>query len=154
MSPRRPQRQRLSHFVPHWIPGKSYFFITINCVPRGFNQLCHDDMAARILSSVDFYHHDLKWQAALFLIMPDHVHGIISFPAGSKMKAVIRAWKRYHSRFHNVHWQSDFFDHRLRDRNSFEEKFDYILNNPVRAGLCECPEDWPYVYHPQDRPLF
>jgi hypothetical protein len=42
------------------------------------------------------------------------------------------------------HWQRDFFDHRLRDDESFEEKAAYILNNPVRAGLVNRFEDWPY----------
>ena len=29
---------------------------------------------------------------------------------------------------------------------SFREKADYVLSNPVRAGLVERVEDWPYVF--------
>ena len=39
-----------------------------------------------------------------------------------------------------------FFEHRLRKEESFREKADYILANPVRAGLVERAEDWPYVF--------
>jgi putative transposase len=146
-----PARKRLAHFIPPWIEGRAFFFITINCVPRGQNQICHPDVAANVLSTVEFYHEHLKWQAVLFLLMPDHVHGIISFPPNAGMKATIKAWKGYQKRFHGVIWQEDFFDHRLRDRFQMEEKFSYIMNNPVRKGLCDKPEDWPYVFCPQDR---
>jgi putative transposase len=36
----------------------------------------------------------------------------------------------------------------LRREESLQQKVDYILNNPVRAGLAEKPEDWPYVWFP------
>jgi len=41
--------------------------------------------------------------------------------------------------------QKDFFEHRLRSDESAQEKSDYILVNPVRAGLVPKPEDWPYA---------
>ena len=34
-----------------------------------------------------------------------------------------------------VHWQRDFFDHRIRDNEDLREKREYILANPVRKGL-------------------
>jgi hypothetical protein len=39
-----------------------------------------------------------------------------------------------------------FFDHRLRDDEQFNLKADYILHNPVRAGLVTKVEDWPYLW--------
>jgi hypothetical protein len=39
-----------------------------------------------------------------------------------------------------------FFDHRLRRDESFGQKADYILHNPVRAGFVEKIEDWPYIW--------
>lgn len=44
-----------------------------------------------------------------------------------------------------------FFDHRLRNFRDEDEKISYILMNPVRQGLCERAEDWPWVYRPADR---
>jgi hypothetical protein len=60
------------------------------------------------------------------------------------MEKVVRSWKRHTARHLGVHWQRDFFDHRLRSDESFEEKAAYILNNPARAGLVARSEDWPY----------
>jgi putative transposase len=45
-----------------------------------------------------------------------------------------------------IDWQHDFFEHRLRQEESLHEKADYILANPVRAGLVKEIEDWPYVF--------
>ena len=45
-----------------------------------------------------------------------------------------------------ISWQRDFFEHRLRKDESFRQKADYILLNPVRAGLTRNPNDWPYVF--------
>ena len=39
-----------------------------------------------------------------------------------------------------------FFDHRLRHEGSEAEKFEYIRQNPVRAGLATVAREWPYVF--------
>jgi hypothetical protein len=44
-----------------------------------------------------------------------------------------------------IDWHRDFFEHRLRKDESFRQKADYILLNPVRAGLTKLPEERPYV---------
>ena len=42
------------------------------------------------------------------------------------------------------HWQEGFFDHVLRSAESYAQKWEYVLMNPVRAGLVNDPDDWPY----------
>jgi putative transposase len=83
--------------------------------------------------------------------MPDHLHAILSFGQGEAMPSVISDWKRFHKCQHKVAWQENFFDHRLRDDERGEQllaKLDYIRNNPVVAGLCARPEDWPWKIDP------
>jgi hypothetical protein len=41
-------------------------------------------------------------------------------------------------------WQEGFFDHVLRSAESYAQKWEYVRMNPVRAGLCASPEQWPY----------
>ena len=38
-----------------------------------------------------------------------------------------------------------FFDHLLRSEESYAQKWDYVRENPVRAGLVKNVEDWPYA---------
>lgn len=41
-------------------------------------------------------------------------------------------------------WQADFWDTQLRRHESYATKWNYVRNNPGRAGLSVRPEDWPY----------
>jgi putative transposase len=41
-------------------------------------------------------------------------------------------------------WQRGFFDHLLRGSESYSEKWNYVRENPVRAGLVASADDWPY----------
>ena len=42
------------------------------------------------------------------------------------------------------YWQPGFFDHLLRHGESYAEKWEYVRQNPVRAGLASYPDDWLY----------
>ena len=42
-------------------------------------------------------------------------------------------------------WQRRFFDHVLRSDESYAQKWNYVRENPVRAGLVTNAEDWPYA---------
>ena len=80
--------------------------------------------------------------------MPDHIHMIASFGRERKMIPVVSAWKRYLSTQHGIVWQKNFFDHRLRSEASARRETDYILQNPVRAGLVQTAAEWPFVWVP------
>ena len=41
-------------------------------------------------------------------------------------------------------WQEEFFDHVLRSSDSYNQKWDYVKDNPVRAGLVKKSDDWPF----------
>ena len=146
-----PGRARLGHEVPPWVAPGAFFFITINCVPRRTNQLCRAGVGDAVLAAAAHNHGKLFWHCRMMLLMPDHLHGVLAFPAKPGMKMAIRNWKRFLARHWNIDWQRDFFDHRLRDHHEEQEKISYILMNPVRWGLCDRAEDWPWVYRPNDR---
>jgi putative transposase len=78
--------------------------------------------------------------------MPDHMHLLASFPQEESMHRVVAAWKHYITGQASVKWQRDFFDHRLRSDESFDEKAAYIRKNPVRAKLVAHESDWPCIW--------
>ena len=41
-------------------------------------------------------------------------------------------------------WKEGFFDHVLRSDESYSQKWNYVRENPARAGLVNLAEDWPY----------
>jgi hypothetical protein len=64
------------------------------------------------------------------------------------MSTVIQQWKGRIARETGICWQRGFFEHRLRNSESWEEKAHYIRRNPIRAGLIGENEKWIYVWQP------
>ncbi len=143
-----PRRGRLPHGVPCWVPDGARFLITINCQPRGTNQLVIPAIGSAVLDAAAFNHQRCLWECRLMLLMPDHLHAILAFGRDGDMKTVVANWKRFLANSQGMFWQRDFFDHRLRDHHEEMAKTSYILNNPFRAGLVNRPEDWRWVYRP------
>ncbi len=147
-----PIRQRLPHQVPQWVAEGSFFFITINCEPRGQSHLARAGVGDAVLAAARFNHERLVWHCRLLLLMPDHLHAILACPREPGLKTTVTNWKKFLARKHGIAWQRDFFDHRLRSEHEETEKREYILMNPVRKGCCKRAEDWPWIYAPSDRP--
>jgi REP element-mobilizing transposase RayT len=143
-----PRRKSLPHDVPLWVdPKKEVYFISVNCETRAHNQLALPDVAPAIFDTVRHRQELDLWWPHVFLIMPDHVHAVLSFPpSGKPIKLIVRKWKEWTAKQFGIQWQRDFFEHRLRREESRRQKADYILQNPVRRKLVSRPEDWPYVY--------
>lgn len=83
--------------------------------------------------------------------MPDHAHLFVVFqPGGLTLARWVQALKNYLGKTllrlgnDKPHWQEGFFDHVLRSDESYAQKWEYVRQNPVRAGLVASPEDWPY----------
>jgi REP element-mobilizing transposase RayT len=107
--------------------------------------------ATSLIESAVYYHTSGIWWLHLFLLMPDHLHALLAVPPGKQLGRTIAAWKSYQSKSLKVEWQAGFFDHRLRNDESLEEKAHYIRMNPVRAGLVAMPGDWPHVWDARSR---
>jgi putative transposase len=144
--------ERLHHGAPHWVEPGALFHIRIR-LERDKEQkaLTNLPLGEAILDSAKFYEAKMRWHITLFLLMPDHVHTVLSFPRDKSMSEVIRDWKRFHTRVNHVVWQDGYFDHRLRadERGTqLSAKLNYIRQNPVATGLCARVEDWPWVIDP------
>jgi REP-associated tyrosine transposase len=141
--------ERLHHNVPHWVEPGALFHIRIRLDhEKKQKPLTVPRLAQAILESAKFYETRMRWHITLFLLMPDHLHALLSFGRDKSMSEVIKGWKRFHKRVNYVMWQEGYFDHRLRadERGTqFSAKLNYIRRNPVAAGLCARVEDWPWI---------
>lgn len=136
---RREFPRRLYHEVPSWAEDGVLFHIRI-ALERGVKQnpLTDPPLARAILNSATLYQQEERWHITVFLLMPDHLHALLSFLRNESMSSVISDWKRFHARNSGVVWQEGYFDHRLRDDERGEQlsiKIDYIRQNPVAAGF-------------------
>ncbi|MBC8189651.1 MAG: hypothetical protein H8E75_04370 [Puniceicoccaceae bacterium] len=142
----RPKRKALPHAVPDWVPDGETYFITINCRPRGENQLARQTQFVAIRSSVKNYTERALWHVQLMVIMPDHLHSLMTLNTRSKsISAIIGGWKRYLAKTEGIVWQKNYFEHRIRSQNELFEKESYLRQNPVRADLCKNAAEWPFI---------
>lgn len=81
--------------------------------------------------------------------MPNHVHLLIKPNPGSSLPFIMKNLKGFTSREANrilkrrgSFWQLDYFDRFIRDEEHYLKTVAYIVNNPVKAGLCKSPSDW------------
>ena len=95
--------------------------------------------------------HEHNVAVGRYVLMPDHVHLFVALPSeGQALPNWIQALRSVVGKsllrldFQKPHWQEGFFDHLLRSGESYAQKWDYVRMNPVRAGLSETPETWPY----------
>lgn len=86
----------------------------------------------------------------VWCVMPDHVHlvleasptcDIVTFVGQFKNLAQREAWRLGVT---GTFWQGSFWDHFLRADERLEHVVEYVLHNPVRAGLVERWWDYPY----------
>lgn len=138
--------------MPPWVEPGALFHVRI-ALDREKEQkaLTNPALAQEILDSAKFYEGRLRWHITLFLLMPDHLHAMLSFARDQPMSEVIRDWKRFHARTNDVLWQEGYFDHRLRadERGAqISTKMNYIRQNPVAAGLCASAQEWPWIIDP------
>ncbi len=147
----RPVRKELDHLIHFHGRFGATFFITICCQQRGVNQLCRKEIADVLFETARRYHESERWYLELLLLMPDHLHMLTGICGDTSLSILIRDFKRMTSRAANVKWQRNFFDHRLRHDESETEKFEYIRQNPVRAGLIQDAEEWPFFLVGDDR---
>ncbi len=86
-----------------------------------------------------------------YVVMPDHIHFFCApnLHPPESLKKWVTYWKSQTTRrmkyvAERPLWQRDFWDRQLRSGDSYSEKWSYVRNNPVRAGLIEKAVDWPY----------
>jgi REP element-mobilizing transposase RayT len=92
------------------------------------------------------------------VVMPDHVHGLLTplrdregwpFPLVDILQCAKSATAHHINRLlHRAGpvWEEESFDHILRSDESLEEKYEYIRENPVKAGLVEQAEDYQWLW--------
>lgn len=92
------------------------------------------------------------WGIGRYVIMPDHVHFFCApAPEAKLLSTFVGSWKEWTSKaikrslgLTGSVWQEEFFDHILRSGESYAQKWEYVRENPTRAGLVERSDDWPW----------
>ncbi len=100
-----------------------------------------------LIDTLAHYRDEGKFLLHEFVIMPDHIHALLTpAPEISLERAMqfIKGGFSYRLKSRPPVWQASFTNHRVRDLEDYEHHREYIRMNPVRAGLATRPEDYPY----------
>ncbi len=151
-----PQRKHLPHEPPVAVSQyarDAHYFLTV-CVKREAYGISPHEVgkkgpltgstAVRLLCALQHYATRGTIYPSLAVVMPDHLHLIAAFPDDVKMSDFMRRFKCFTAKACSIEWQSGFFDHRLRSRDEFDRKREYVARNPERKGLCASWEEWAF----------
>jgi putative transposase len=110
-----------------------------------------EPMARLLIDTLYSYRAQSKYLLHEFVVMPEHIHLLITPALGITIERVMqlikggysyRVGKELASR--TEIWQRSFTDHRIRDEEDFVRHRVYIRDNPVKRHLAEAPHLYPY----------
>ncbi len=132
-------------------PSRTFFVTTKTSMGRA---LLQSERNARLLIDVlRSYVAAHKFQLHDFVVMPDHVHLLITVGGDMTIEKAMQFIKGGFSfrlkkelGYPGEVWQRGFSEVRVDDRQSFLRHRQYIGQNPVKAGLAGSPEEFPYCF--------
>ena len=139
-----PHRRKPAEGVRIDLGGATIVFVTVCTKDRRRWLAC--EQAHRLL--VHVWRQVDAWLTGRYVLMPDHLH---LFAAPRDLRFTMERWLQYwKSQFTKAHkhedwvWQAHAFHYRLRQGESYSQKWLYVRVNPLRAGLASDVEAWPY----------
>ncbi len=138
--------------LPHYQPDHKAFFITFSSAKRWILP----ESARDITMEVCVYGNGKRFHLHGLVVMPDHVHLVLTpladaagpFPIADIMQTLkstsAHRINKILGRTGKV-WQDESFDRALRNEDSIPDKVDYILGNPVGAGLVRNPLEYRWM---------
>lgn len=145
------------HHLPHWQIGGSTYFVTFRSA-RGELSL----PALRAMKQHLIAGHGPTHSLIFAVLMPDHVHLLLRpkevFPGRwQDLGKIMQSIKGGGARRINIAlgtdgevWQKESFDRIIRSEADFDAKYNYMYENPKRAGLVDDPDDYPFFVRPPE----
>eukprot|EP01136_Pigoraptor_vietnamica_P033775 Opistho-1_new@96982 len=126
---------------------------------QGGNHYLKNDNFAQIVANSLHFWDNKKVELYAYCIMSNHVHLVVRLYDETEIDSPFYLEDFMHSikRFsgfecnkilekHSPFWQEESYDRLVRDREELHRILNYVLNNPVKAGLCKAKKDWKWSY--------
>jgi putative transposase len=145
----KPLRHTSGHAV---LSSERTFFVTTKCsmgrhlLQSGRNAMLFIEVLRSYVAAKKFKVHD-------FVVMPDHVHLLLTVGPGMTIERAMQYVKggfsyrlKKETGYAGEVWQRGYSELRVEDDRSFEEHRRYIAENPVKAGLVDSAEEFPFCF--------
>ena len=146
----------MPNYIRPKIQGATVFF-TVNLAKRGDDLLVQK--VDRLRNAIHLTQAERPFKNEAWVVLPDHLHTIWTLPEGDTDFAT--RWRLIKSRFsiglpkgpmrpslearqERGIWQRRYWEHHIRNEEDFRAHMQYCWINPVKHGLVNRPEDWPY----------
>jgi REP element-mobilizing transposase RayT len=110
-----------------------------------------DPRIATLVQDALLHVNNQRYLLIAWCIMPNHVHVVFVPYSHHPLDEILQSWKGYTARCANQilgrkgpFWERESFDHLIRNQQYLVNFVRYVEVNPVDAGLCATPKDWPY----------
>ncbi len=138
--------------LPDSVAKQELLHRTGNYLDEGHGDcLLRNPSLARIVQETLLAKHDVDYRLVCWVVMPNHVHAMLSPLPGNDLARIVKRLKGASARYINLErgqsgtiWHPDYWDKLIRDEAMFERIRKYIEWNPVKARLCLEPRAWPY----------
>jgi len=122
-----------------------------NYLDTGYGQCwLKDNRIARIVTDSLRYFEGERYYLPAWCVMPNHVHAVLHPHKENSLSEILHSWKSFTAKEANKalcrngeFWQEEYYDHVIRDQDDFCHAVEYVLGNPVKAGL----KSWKWVGH-------
>jgi REP element-mobilizing transposase RayT len=140
--------------LPHWELEGAVYFITFNT----WEKLELTPAARQVVLNACKFFDRQRYQIFCLVVRPDHVHMLMQPLEKSDNKfwslsSILHSMKSYSSKqipkvmkHIGTVWQDERHDHIVRDEREFQVFWEYIRQNPVKAGLSVTPEEYPFFW--------
>jgi len=115
------------------------------------NAFLGDTRVAKIVQDSLLKFDGVRYNLFSWVVMPNHSHSLLTRFDDWELAQLMHSHKSYTAHEANKllnrtgqFWMDKYFDRYIRDAEHFRNTVRYIENNPVKAGLCSKPSDWPF----------
>jgi putative transposase len=147
--------------LPHWELDGAVYFVTFNT----WEKLELESRAKQIILDACLFFNRSRYQLFALVIMNDHVHLIIQPWQKSEsefwsLSSIMKSIKGYSSKeiskattHIGIVWQDERYDRIIRNQKELYSTWEYIRQNPVKAGLSDSPEEYAFLWQMPSFPL-
>lgn len=147
----------MANYKRMFLDGYSYFITVVTYERRPILIDNIDVLRESFRQTKKYYHFDINE----IIIMPDHFHMIITPSNATDYPKIIKSIKYGFTKLYQCDagisqslsrekdgmqpvWQKRYYEHTIRDQKDFDDKVNYMKNNPVKHLLVDIWSDWQY----------
>lgn len=108
---------------------------------------------AKFMQETLLHFDNQRYKLLAWCIMPNHIHALIKTIENFLLGNIIHSWKSFSAKKINEMlnrrgkvWMPEYHDRYIRNEEHYRAMEKYIAENPVKAGLCQNPEDWQWSH--------